>query len=292
MTKLALLTALSTFVLIAACRASRTFTAAAITGVVLTGCPSGDNFDWSKRPYQDIVPPPVGRWAEPVNLYVDLSTVYGSDGREVPAWIHPRVLAPVREVLKVQQEFSGEHANGFAIVSDPAKANTTLRLYYGPYQSKTTSAAQSLLTDWGNTLPPPFITEEGASKSASAALVPPSASKNWNGVVYLTRGKSGLKHGDCWINVFALEWFVNEGERVAPRPYDADAFFRGWAETVMFHEWGHWGVGLADGDNPVLFYRMPDGTRIPGMMYYYLMTNRPCEQEQATIDFMYPKEAK
>jgi len=248
--------------------------------LIMTGCNEGSGFDWSSQPHKDIVPPPIARWTKSPSVWID-TQVYGN----APAYIAPKVPGAVAPIHAELRDYSAARNHVFTAASSAA-ADVVIRFYCGKYvenPTRTVSSADGAL-DWLLSHRVPVVVIDDSDKAVSAGVVPPPREANWNGVVYMRSSSRKIKSAECWINVYAYQYFT---ELAAARPdlkLDPDAMFRSYLNTVYFHEGAHWCWGLADDVDGCLG---PDGKQIGGLMNYKLMISRPNKYEEAVLEWLY-----
>lgn len=237
--------------------------------LIMTGCNEGSGFDWSSQPHKDIVPPPLGRWDKAISVYIDTEVYDYADSR-APAYLVPKVpgfVAPVHAALRT---YSAERNHPFTAASDADSADVVIRFYCGKYvESKAVSSISDplayILTHRDS------VAVVDPSDKAVSSMRPPARDANLNGVAQMRAKNRTISHADCWINVYAYQYFTELAQARPDLNLNPDTMIASYLNTVYFHEAGHWCFGLSDDVDGAIG---PDGQQIGGLMNYKLMISR------------------
>jgi hypothetical protein len=231
----------------------------------LTSCPhKTSSFDWGSQPYQNIVPPPIGRWAATPTISYN-GELFSSQSIR-PDWaLNSATSTFQEELINISKWCDGI---GYKIGSG---SDIDVYFYYEPYTKKTSSIGDDCL-----------VIVEPPGKATSTAS-PPAPGSNYSGVAIVTSDNRTISHVDVWLNINKYQVFYDEYKIRYPKASDKE--LKTWAvkkenaifARIIWHELGHALFGLSDDSQG----------STNGTMVYATMTIPYNTEETAVIKWMY-----
>jgi hypothetical protein len=222
-----------------------------------------DSFDWSKQPYQNIVPPVVGKWFDPnVSVRID-PAVYPASGdvTPIPAYIKDLCAKDTQDIST--GVFS--YCKDFGLNFSPSETNpeVVIKFYYGPWATKGVKGIEGGVRD--------VVIVREKSTSVNEA---PTRENNYNGLTYVNAKSKHYVSVIVWINVYIYEDY--RIQCLNNPSLDFKTLSKNAISQIEWHEFFHV-VGLNDD-------RV--GT-IPGLMVYKVMKTRPSDAERGVCEWLY-----